>query len=215
MKKRDTYAALAVIVGSAVVALSAIGFWSDRAATAGSGATTSQSPNSTTTAPTKPSERVRPWERVRPGPASLLHLPSLGVTAPVTPIGLDGSRTLIPPNDYTTVGWWAQGAEPGSRTGTAIIAGHTVHTGGGALDNLEQMQVGDRVVLSRAAGTLSYTVSSVRTYHKGYLASNAAKVFTQAGPGRLAVITCEDWNGTTYLSNVVVIASNPTVVDSS
>jgi hypothetical protein len=31
-------------------------------------------------------------------------------------------------------------------------------------------------------------------------------VFRQRGPGRLVLITCEDWNGTTYLSNAVVFA---------
>lgn len=100
---------------------------------------------------------------------------------------------------------------PGRSTGTAIITGHTVHTGGGALDNLEQVEVGDKVVVERARGALVFTVSSVRIYGKGRLADNAERVFRQHGPGRLAVITCEDWNGSEYLSNVVVMATNPKV----
>ncbi len=131
------------------------------------------------------------------------------MTALVTPIGAEGSRTLVPPSDYTTVGWWSQGAEPGDGAGTTIIAGHTVHTGGGALDNLADMEVGDRVTLERARQDLRYDVTSVTTYRKGTLAAKAAAVFNQAGPERLAIVTCGDWNGEIYLSNVVVIASNP------
>lgn len=33
----------------------------------------------------------------------------------------------------------------GDQTGTSIIAGHTGHTGGGALDDLERMSPGDEV----------------------------------------------------------------------
>ena len=104
---------------------------------------------------------------------------------------------------------------PGSPNGTAIITGHTVHTGGGALDNLEQTQAGDRIVVDMPGGDLAYTVESMRIYPKGTLAADAAEVFAQDVPGRLAVITCEDWNGTTYLSNVVVIATNPRVLAAS
>jgi hypothetical protein len=38
------------------------------------------------------------------------------------------------------------------------------------------------------------------------LAKQAAQIFDQSVPGRLVLVTCEDWNGTTYLSNAVVIA---------
>jgi hypothetical protein len=31
-------------------------------------------------------------------------------------------------------------------------------------------------------------------------------VFSQDVPGRLVLITCEDWNGSVYLSNTVVLA---------
>jgi hypothetical protein len=41
---------------------------------------------------------------------------------------------------------------------------------------------------------------------KRALAIHAEEVFDQSVPGRLVLITCEDWNGKIYLSNVVVIA---------
>ncbi len=146
---------------------------------------------------------------IRTGTPRRLDLPSLGVSADVSAIGTDGSLVLIPPSDYTTVGWWAQGAEPGDGSGTTILAGHTVHTGGGALDNLGDMKVGATVTLRRARQSLVYDVTSVTTYRKGALAARAARVFDQTGPERLAIVTCGDWNGEIYLSNVVAIASNP------
>ena len=155
----------------------------------------------------------RPPEAMNPAPQRL-DLPSIGVSAEVFPIGTEGSATLVPPADYTTVGCrWSQGAEPGSGQGTTILAGHTVHTGGGALERLGDVRAGDQVVLERANQDLRYDVTSVKTYRKGTLTHRAAAIFDQTGPERLAVVTCGDWNGETYLSNVVVIANDPRPVN--
>jgi hypothetical protein len=43
-------------------------------------------------------------------------------------------------------------------------------------------------------------------YRKARLAEDAARVFSQTVPGRLVLITCEEWNGSAYLSNAVVFA---------
>lgn len=104
------------------------------------------------------------------------------------------------------VGWWSAGAQPGAKRGSAVITGHTVHTGGGAFDQLDLLRKGDRVIVSTARGALRYRVTGVTTYRKRALAAHATEVFDQDVPGRLVLITCEDWNGTVYLSNVVVIA---------
>ena len=57
-----------------------------------------------------------------------------------------------------------------------------------------------------AKGAVRYAVTGVTIYRKACLARDAERVFRQSGPGRLVLITCEDWNGTTYLSNAVVFA---------
>lgn len=87
-----------------------------------------------------------------------------------------------------------------------MIAGHTVHAGGGAFDELELLRAGDAIEVSTSRGVLKYRVAGVSTYRKQALARNAAEVFDQSGPGRLVLVTCEDWDGRTYLSNVVVVA---------
>ncbi|NUR07197.1 MAG: class F sortase [Nocardioidaceae bacterium] len=132
-------------------------------------------------------------------------VPPLHVRAPVVPITAPGG-VLLPPGDPTTLGWWREGAVPGAKHGGALVTGHTVHTGGGAFDHLDSLRDGDAVVVRTREGRIRYTVTGVTVYRKARLASDAARVFAQSGPGRLVLVTCDDWNGTTYLSNAVVFA---------
>jgi LPXTG-site transpeptidase (sortase) family protein len=144
-----------------------------------------------------------PW---RPGAPRLVRIPVLAVSAPVVPVQAPG-RTLVPPSDPQRLGWWADGARPGAARGSALITGHTVHTGGGALDDLEDLGRGDAVVVRTDRGVVRYAVDRVRVYSKGRIARDAAALFSQQVPGRLVLITCEDWDGVRYLSNVVVTAT--------
>jgi LPXTG-site transpeptidase (sortase) family protein len=134
-----------------------------------------------------------------------LTVPQLQVSAPVVGIAAE-QGSLTPPSNPQKLGWWSGGAQPGAKLGSAVITGHTVHTGGGAFDNLNQLQPGDAVGVTTSRGQLSYRVTTVTAYRKQTLAKNAARVFDQTVPGRLVLITCEDWNGKVYLSNTVVIA---------
>jgi LPXTG-site transpeptidase (sortase) family protein len=171
----------------------------------GTGETPSAStPAEATTTPTPPPPATRaPW---RPGAPRRLVIPALGVDAPVVPVKAPG-RTLLPPQDAQQLGWWADGAQPGAREGSALVAGHTVHTGGGALDDLEAVPVGGRIQVRVEGRRLTYRVQDVQVLGKGQLARRAETLFSQDVPGRLVVLTCEDWNGSEYLSNVVVTAT--------
>lgn len=146
--------------------------------------------------------RVAPRLGVRP---DVVVVPALGVRAGVSPIETEGGA-LTPPADPTRVGWWTGGSRPGAGAGAAVFTGHTVHTGGGALDDLERLVRGDRVFVRSGARELAYDVSSVRVMSKAELARESTDLFARSGPGRLVLITCEDWDGTTYRSNVVVTA---------
>jgi sortase (surface protein transpeptidase) len=173
--------------------------------------TPSADPPPDTLAPrrTSPSERT---ETIRPAIPHRLRIPSLGVDAVVVPIRTTSPGVLVPPNDYTKVGWWAEGPRPGSKDGTAIIAGHTVHTGGGAFDNLGDLLPGDTVIIDRRLRDFRYVVRRVSSYDKDALAVRAEKVLGADTEGRLALITCGDWTGSGYLSTVVVIACDPELV---
>ena len=114
--------------------------------------------------------------------------------------------TLVPPSDPQELGWWAAGARPGDRRGSALVTGHTVHTGGGALDDLETLARG-----GRGPGAHRPRLDPVRrprrpVYDKGSVARTPPGCSASDVPGRLVLVTCEDWDGVRYLSNVVVTA---------
>jgi LPXTG-site transpeptidase (sortase) family protein len=159
-----------------------------------------------TTAPrtTRPPE-ILSTAPVRPGNPVKVTVPGLGISAKVLGIHARGG-TLIPPSNPRLVGWWSDGAQPGAAKGSAIITGHTVHDGGGAFDDLDELAAGDAVTVTTGRGAVNYVVTSVTTYRKKALAKQAAQLFDQSVPGRLVLVTCEDWDGTAYLSNAVVVA---------
>ena len=196
------------LVAVSLVALGLVWWWqqpgssSDRSAndpapTSTSGARAGSGP----AGPTPPPARSL---RSRPGDPTRLSIPALDVDAPIDAVGTRRD-VLVPPADPQRVGWWGEGAAPGER-GRALVAGHTVHTGGGALDDLETLEPGDRVVVSSEGSRTRWVVESVRVLGKGELARRAEQVFAQDGPPRLVLLTCEDWDGATYLSNVVVVS---------
>ena len=123
----------------------------------------------------------------------------------MTPITAEDGA-LTPPSDPQQVGWWSGGARPGSARGAAVVTGHTVHTGGGAFDDLETLARGDRVLVRSAAAELAYRVGSVDVLSRDELARRSVEIFGRTGPARLVLITCEDWDGAAYTSNVVATA---------
>ena len=73
---------------------------------------------------------------------------------------------LTPPDNPRELGWYKYGARPGAVRGSAVITGHTVHTGGGVLDDLDDLRAGDTVRVITAEGTIGYRVSDVRILSK-------------------------------------------------
>lgn len=152
-----------------------------------------------------PTAIADPVVEVDPLVPERLEIDALGVDAPVVPIDVtDGA--LIPPASPQVLGWWQAGAAVGAEQGSALITGHTVHSGGGALDDLETLEPGDEIVVRGRTREMTFRVASVQVLGKGKLAERAEEVFDQTGPPRLVVITCEDWNGSGYDSNVLVTA---------
>jgi sortase (surface protein transpeptidase) len=90
------------------------------------------------------------------------------------------------------------------------VTGHTVHDGGGALDDLETLRPGADVRVRTDRGTIRYVVDSVAVLDKDTIARRAPQLFSQEVAGRLVLVTCEGWDGTGYRSNVVVTAAPTT-----
>jgi len=142
----------------------------------------------------------------RPSPPRTLVIRSLGIRATVVPLEASGT-TLAPPDDTEKVGWWRDGAMPGAAHGSAVVTGHTVLDGDGVFDELARLRSGDRVLVLTGKGALRYVVRAEATYRRKALAHRAPRLFSRSGPGRLVLVTCEDWNGEVYLANRVVIAT--------
>jgi len=153
----------------------------------------------------RPVSTDRPLLETRPGIPRTVHLPAIGVRADVVRIEAAGG-VLTPPADARTVGWWSGGAEAGARRGSVLVTGHTVRAGGGAFDDLETAQKGSLARVVTDQGTHDYRVISVRVLSKQQLAEQAAELFDPRGAAQLVLVTCEDWDGTSYRSNVVVLA---------
>jgi LPXTG-site transpeptidase (sortase) family protein len=136
-----------------------------------------------------------------------LRIPRIGVEAPVVPIVSNDDRVLLPPQDPGVAGWWSDGAAPGEPEGSAVLVGHTVrYNGGGVFDDVGTLRSGDTIEVEGSHAALTYRVQSVDVLSKDDVARNAEQIFTQTGPGRLVVITCDDFDGTVWRSNIITIA---------
>jgi hypothetical protein len=141
-------------------------------------------------------------------PPTRVVIPAIGVDSPLDPIGVDGSGALVPPADFDVAGWFAAGPAPGE-TGPAVLAGHVDdRTGPAVFFRLEELGVGDRVLITRADGsTVAFTVTRVAQYPKTAFATDEVYGPT-AGP-ELRLITCGgtfDHSRRSYTDNIVVFA---------
>lgn len=119
-----------------------------------------------------------------------LRIPRLDVRAPVLPVSTNAGGSLGVPGDPHVVGWWKDGAEPGARRGTAVIAGHinTAGSGPGALSELGQLRPGDRIVITGSGREIGFRVVALRQYPKARLPAKQA--FSQRVRGRIALVSC-------------------------
>ncbi|MGI9157746.1 MAG: class F sortase [Marmoricola sp.] len=137
-----------------------------------------------------------------------LVVPSIALDSTVLPIDVSAAGVLDPPADPHQVGWWQSSARPGERAGQTVLTGHTVHTGGGVMNNLGQIHDGDAVEVVTPKGTMRYRVALVRYYSKAELTQSAVDLFGQdRRKGRLVLVTCTGWTGHDYTGNTVVTAT--------
>ena len=143
-----------------------------------------------------------PGERVPRSPATLparapevaqavrLTAPTVRIDLPVRPVGVARDRQMALPADPAVLGWYRYGPAPGAGRGSVVVAGHldSRRYGLGPLVRLRNVQVGDRVVITRDDGTRrAYLVRSLRRYDRQAL---PAEVFSRTGAERLRIVTC-------------------------
>jgi LPXTG-site transpeptidase (sortase) family protein len=129
----------------------------------------------------------------------------LDLDARVLAVGLDGA-VLVPPDDPSVVGWWRDGALPGSRRGTVLLAGHSWQEGDGVFDHLGDLARGDRIVVVTRRGRVDYEVEVTTTYSHEALARVAGRLFSHEVASQLVATTCTDYRDGAYHANTVVVA---------
>jgi LPXTG-site transpeptidase (sortase) family protein len=175
------------------------------AVTASPGPATTASPQGTEAPPEPAASQT---ERIEAPTTYRVRIPRIGVDAPVVAIQANENRVLDPPREPSVVGWWSDGAAPGETRGSAVLVGHTVRNkGGGVFDDMGEVSRGDAIEVDGSDATLSYRVKSINVLSKEEVARNAEEIFAQTGAGRLVIITCDDWDGNAWRSNIVTVAT--------
>ncbi|WP_394438317.1 class F sortase [Streptomyces sp. SGAir0957] len=146
---------------------------------------------------------------MRKSPPTRIRIPSLGVDAELTGLGLSrsGSLEVPPPQKENVAGWYEAGTNPGER-GTAVVAGHVDNAEGPAVFyGLGALKRGGTVEIDRRDGSVAvFTVDAVRMYAAKDFPDE--EVYGPADRAELRVITCGGpfSRRTGYEGNVVVFA---------
>jgi LPXTG-site transpeptidase (sortase) family protein len=134
-------------------------------------------------------------------------IPSIGVKAPLVPVGLEPSGIMASPAQAHVVGWYQLGPRPGASS-NAILAGHIDWYGKeGAFKNLNKVQPGDVVQILTEEGFYRYEVQSLQVYpdHQAPI----DKIFAPTDDPQLTLITCAgqyNFRTGTYPDRLVVVA---------
>jgi LPXTG-site transpeptidase (sortase) family protein len=152
--------------------------------------------------------KVQPVQAA-PKPPGRLIIHSIGVDAPIIPVGVDKDGNMAVTDESYDVGWYDKGPAPGD-PGDAVIDGHLdwFDTSQAVFYNLKSMNKGDDIEVQRIDGaTRHFSVSSIQN-----VAYNATVpgLFAKSGAPRLSLITCGgSWNSAInqYDTRVIVDAT--------
>lgn len=122
-------------------------------------------------------------------PANHLYIPSLYVSAPVVPQGVNSSNEMSLPDNLHHVGLLETTSPLDADAGSTLIAGHVTAGGNpGALYFLGRVQPGASVSTVDDDGERTdWVVTSVRNFHKTSL---PADLFDTDGERKLTLVTC-------------------------
>jgi hypothetical protein len=138
-----------------------------------------------------------------------LSIPALGLTVPLSELGLNPNDTVQVPTDFQEPGWYEYGPSPG-QLGSSVILGHVdSYQGPAVFFQLRTLRPGDRVDVTLADGvTTHFVVQHVAMYLKASFPTQL--VYGSRGYSALQLVTCGgvfDSQTGHYLSNVVVYTS--------
>lgn len=118
-----------------------------------------------------------------------LSIPALGLTAVVQEMAASECPVLNPPT-VDEAYWVGCRSKPGTDSdGTVFIIGHAVTGGQGVFARLQELAVGDDVLVTTPSGTLTYRVERTVNYAKFGEVQDSPEVMDKV-PGRLVLVTC-------------------------
>lgn len=139
---------------------------------------------------------------------SRLRIPAIGVDAWIAAVGLRKDGSMDVPDNLWTSSWLAKGPRPG-QPGNAVIAGHRGVGSPALFSHLENVQPGDKIFVSDAAGNqLAYVVTRVAVLDLS--TSTQLAVFGPTTTPQVVLITCFGRyipNARTYDHRLVVFSS--------
>jgi sortase (surface protein transpeptidase) len=144
-------------------------------------------------------------------PPVRLDIPSLRVSAPIVPTGINNATgELAVGLSVADVYWYELGPSPG-QPGTALLAGHLDGRNGkpGVFAQLAALEPGAPLLVTLADGQLlTFTVTRIQRL----AADRLPAVYTTSGPPSLVLVTCTGaWDGARqrYRENLIVEAQLP------
>lgn len=161
------------------------------------------------------------YSKITDSQPSAVRIPSLGLDAPIIPVGETSSGAMEAPGAghpasdpiWASTFWWKQGPTPG-QPGNAVLAGHVDRNDGSraVFWNLSRIRTGDHIIITNQSGqTLTFQVTEVKAFsntNSGPGDQTLQRVFGPASTANLNLITCYGtWIGTQYNKRLVVFST--------
>ncbi|MFI7025645.1 class F sortase [Micromonospora sp. NPDC049900] len=142
-------------------------------------------------------------------PPTRVSIPSLKVSAPTVPLGLQADGTMQVPDSATDVGWYTRAPTPGA-LGPAVLAGHVDWRGhDGSFHDLADLVPGATLTVDREDGSrATFTVTKNQRHPKDDFPTEA--VYGPVDHAALRLITCGgpfDTERDSYRDNIIVYAT--------
>jgi LPXTG-site transpeptidase (sortase) family protein len=178
--------------------------------------TSAPHPATTHKTPTKLAQPAAPTNNTRPPPSadaafSLVVTTQSGeISADVDSISVASNEPVDPPHDtaaqWNTAAWVRQSSYPSAASkGTSYVYGHACHHHVCSFTRLKDANLGDRVTVTTASGTLIYRIQRTGASPKS---ANSLPSWASDStvPNRLVLVTCAYEQGDTSRDNLVVVA---------
>jgi hypothetical protein len=190
----------ALATGATVLALAGPG------ESSGEGLPVAEVPVDLAQAPRPPWLAVEPEPERRAGKPVRVRVPSVGIDAPVRPVGASSGGIEVPPVDRA--GWFRAGPRPGE-PGRTVVIGHRDSVAGPAVfAQLPVVEAGAVVSVADSRGQ-SHSYKVIRSLEASKDAFPAELVYGRTRRSTIALITCGgpfDQASGHYRDNIIILA---------